>query len=108
MKKNDRLNVLLGFLEENPHDPFTLYGIALEYVSSGDSKASKYFTQLLEEHPDYLPTYYKAAEYFADTGETDKALEIYRKGIDLARQKEEIKTLNELNGAYQNLLFDID
>jgi tetratricopeptide (TPR) repeat protein len=108
MKKNDRLNALLGFLEENPNDAFTLYGIALEYMSSGEPKAQVYFDLLLDNHAEYLPTYYKAAEYFTDQGEFKKAIKIFEKGIALAEKQQELKTLQELKGAYQNLLFEMD
>ena len=108
MKKNDRLKALLQFLEESPDDPFTLYGIALEYAKTDAEEARKYFDILLSDHSDYLPAYYKAGEFYQDLGETEKALEIYNGGIALAEKIKDIKTLAELKNAHQNLLFELD
>ena len=108
MKKNERLEALLNFLKDSPGDPFTIYGIALEYVEVDETEAGKYFGMLLEDHPDYLPTYYKAAEFYAEMGEQEKAIEIYTRGIGLAERMKETKTLAELRNAYQDLMLELD
>jgi len=64
--------------------------------------------KLIEKFPDYLPTYYQAAKLLEEFELEEKALEVYSSGIELAKIQGNHKTLNELNSAYQNLLFEMD
>ncbi len=98
-----RLNQLLSFLEESPDDPFILYALALEYKSSDREQALHYFTRLLNDCPDYLPTYYQAARFCEETNQIPKALELYRKGIDLATRQHDEATRKELQAAFDLL-----
>lgn len=103
----DRLAYLLQLHKDQPDDPFLVYGIALEYKKADSSQAEAYFDLLLNTFPDYLPTYYQAAEYYAEKGSHEEALEIYDKGIHLAASLNEMKTLAELKNAKQNLEIDL-
>ena len=103
----NRLDYLLQLHQEQPNDPFLVYGIALEYKKIASEQTDTYFNLLLQSFPDYLATYYQAAEYFAEKGSYDKALEIYDKGINLATSLNEMKTLAELKNAKQNLEIDL-
>lgn len=95
------LEKLLLFYEEDPTDPFNLYALALEYQKTDTLKAAVFFDNLLNNHPDYLPTYYHAAAFFAELNEIEKAEEIYKKGIQLAKHIGNAKTLGELERAYR-------
>ena len=106
MSNLNRVMQLLEFLREDPDNPFNVYALALEYQSIDPEKASFYFEQLLNSHQDYLPTYSQAAMFFADQGNVEKAKEIYRVGIALARKDQNQHTLKELENAYQNFLFE--
>ena len=103
----NRLDYLLELHQEQPNDPFLVYGIALEYKKIDSNETSIYFDLLLNSFPDYLATYYQAAEYFAEKGSHEKAFEIYDKGISLATSLNEMKTLAELKNAKQNLEIDL-
>jgi Tfp pilus assembly protein PilF len=96
----DRLEQLLGFLAEDPNDPFTLYALALEYRHFDDAKSMEYFNELLSNHPDYIGTYYHAAELFQALGDKQKAEETYRSGLALASNLNDRKALQELQNAY--------
>jgi hypothetical protein len=54
----------------------------------------------LVEHPDYLATYYQAATIYAEREDEKQAAAIFEKGIALAEQRQNEKTLKELKGAY--------
>jgi hypothetical protein len=103
----NRLEYLLQLHKEQPNDPFLVYGIALEYKKIDSDETAIYCDLLLNSFSDYLPTYYQAAEYFAEKGDHEKALEIYDKGIHLAMSLNEMKTLAELKNAKQNLEIDL-
>jgi tetratricopeptide (TPR) repeat protein len=103
----NRLDYLLQLYKEQPDDPFLLYGIALEYKKTDHAETATTFATLLTSFPDYLATYYQAAEYFAEKGLHDKALQVYDSGIALAAAVNEMKTLAELKNARQNLEIDL-
>jgi tetratricopeptide (TPR) repeat protein len=103
----NRLEYLLQLHQEQPNDPFLVYGIALEYKKTDSNQTPVFFDLLLTAFPDYLATYYQAAEYFTEKGFYEKALEIYDTGIHLATSLNEMKTLAELKNAKQNLEIDL-
>lgn len=103
----NRLDYLIQLHKEQPDDPFLLYGMALEYKKTDSSETGLCFDKLLGSFPDYLASYYQAAEYFAEKGFYEKALNIYDRGIHLATSLNKMKTLAELKNAKQNLEIDL-
>jgi tetratricopeptide (TPR) repeat protein len=101
-----RLEQLEQFYREDPHDPFNLYGLALEYLKIEPARAKELFEILLDRHADYIPTYYHAAKLFIDMNERERAIEIYEKGIERARSSNADKALRELRSAYDELMFE--
>lgn len=106
--KNELLQSLITFYQEDPTDPFNVYALALEYAKSDPKEATLYFDKLLDEHPNYLATYYTAAGFFASLEEFEKAGLIYQKGIDLALINKNVKTHQELTRAYRGFLDDLE
>jgi tetratricopeptide (TPR) repeat protein len=104
--KEQRISMLEKYIQDDPHDPFPLYALALEYVEREVEKSVELFDKTLQKFPVYLPTYYHAAALFADLGEIEKAKSLYEKGIQLAQDQKEQKTLNELRAAFQNFRFE--
>ncbi|WP_461133120.1 tetratricopeptide repeat protein [Spirosoma lituiforme] len=105
---NERIQQLIRFVQEEPNEPFNLYALAMEYISSQPAQARLYFDQLLAEHPDYLPTYYHAAALYAERDERERAAELYDKGIRLAKAQQNQKTFLELERAQQAFEDDED
>lgn len=98
---NHRLRQLLGFYEEDPADPFNLYALALEYRNADAEQAAFFFQKLLREFPDYLPTYYPAAQFFAEQSDEATARATFEKGISLALSNGQEKAHHELQAAYR-------
>ena len=101
-----RLQQILQWLENEPNDAFLLYAAATEYKNFDLQKATELFELLLTSHPQYLPTYYHAAQLYIDLKNPVKAEITYKNGIALAKQQKEQKTLAELQSAYNNFLFE--
>lgn len=99
--KNDRIQQLIRFVQEEPGEPFNVYALAMEFLNEQPQQARPYFDRLLTEFPDYLPTYYYAAALYADLNERDRAADLYERGIALARARNNQKTLLELKRAKQ-------
>ena len=106
--KQERLQQLIAFYEEDPTDPFNTYALAMEYLNEDLVEAQKYLEELLEHHPDYLPTYYHAAAVYIDLGNREKTEVTYEKGIELAKKQQNSKAIQELQRAYQTFLDDED
>lgn len=107
MSKN-RLQTLITFYEEEPSDPFNLYALALEYRKHDLHKSNELFDKLLTDFPQYVPSYYHAAQLKTELKQTEAALEIYQKGMTIARQQNEKKAEQELRSALNELMFDLE
>ncbi len=100
-----RLDTLLQFYKDDPADPFNIYALAIEYQKSDVSRAQEYFEILLNQHPDYVPTYYHAAKLFQEAGDIERASKVYEKGIAAAKAKNDMKAARELKSAYDEMMF---
>lgn len=100
---NQRIEKLKELIEEDPTDPFPLYGLAMEWAKESPEKAIPTFERLLNDFPDYLPTYYQAAVILLEVGHLAKAKTVLHNGIKLAEKTRELKTKNELQTQLNNL-----
>jgi tetratricopeptide (TPR) repeat protein len=103
---SDRLKQLTEFYNEDPNDPFNIYGLALEYLKTDSLKSLELFEKLIANHPDYVPTYYHAARLLQDLNERARAIEVYQKGMLIARKANNNKALRELQSAHDELVFE--
>ncbi|MCS7029427.1 MAG: tetratricopeptide repeat protein [Bacteroidia bacterium] len=102
MKAEERLKTLLDFLNQDPNDTFTRYAIATEYNNMGDlDTAQMHYEYLLEHHPDYVGTYYHLGKLYEKKGLTQKAVEIYQKGMRTALNAKNMHAYSELQTAYR-------
>lgn len=97
---NQRLNQILEMLKSEPRDSFLNYALALEYAKENNiSKAIELIQELLSQDENYLGAYYQLGKYYEQNLQKEKAIMIYQKGILIARQQKNNKTLVELNEA---------
>ena len=99
-----RLEQLLAFLKEDPHDPFNLYALATEYVKTDARQALTFYEQLLQQHPGYVPTYYHAAKLYEQLNKPENARETYEKGLQVSLQQNNRHAHRELQSAYNQFL----
>ena len=100
---NERIKKLKELIEDDPSDPFPLYGLAMELVKESPERAIPTFERLLNDFPDYLPTYYQAALILLEIGHTEKAKIVLENGVKLAEKAHELKTKSELQTQLNNL-----
>lgn len=97
---HNRLELIEEMLEKNPDDTFLNYAAALEHKSDGEpKKAIKIFKKIIDQDPEYLPTYYQLGKLLEAEGKTDAAIDVYKKGSKLARKKHDLKAMGELSEA---------
>jgi Tfp pilus assembly protein PilF len=100
----NRLAALLEMLAESPNDSFLRYGIALEYAKADDrKKAIQLIEELIVDQPEYLGAYYQLGQYYEQENESEKAADIYQRGMTLAEKQGNKKTLGELKTALEML-----
>jgi tetratricopeptide (TPR) repeat protein len=100
---SQRIEMLKKLILEEPNDPFYKYGLALEYVHSNRAQSLSLLKELLQTHPDYLPTYYQAGLLGIESGDAEEGQTILKRGIELAQRQRELKTLNELRSLLDSL-----
>jgi Tfp pilus assembly protein PilF len=102
----DRTEKIIDLLKDSPHDNFLRHALALEYVKIGnDVTARNLFEEILTKNSDYVGSYYHLAKLLERNGETDLAMEWYKKGMQATRQAGDNHTFNELQSAYEDLLY---
>ena len=101
-----RIDRIREMLTENPTDSFLQHALALEYIKSGDDEqASSIFEELLNREPGYVGSYYHLAKLLERLGETDKAIVVYKQGMEEAMKAGDNHAFGELRGAYEELTF---
>ena len=103
-----RIKELQKLLKKNPLDPFLIYAMTLEFVGKNNEFCLASFRKLLNEFPDYLPTYYQAAKLFANCGFVEEARATYEIGIEKITLSKNNKALEEIKNAFKNFEFEHD
>jgi tetratricopeptide (TPR) repeat protein len=99
-----RIDALVGFIQQNPKDPFPQYALALEYKNGGrldDAHAT--FDALMTTHPDYTAAYLHAGNTALALGLRDQAKAVYQRGIDVCARRGDAHARGELEGALASL-----
>ena len=101
----NRIEILRGFLKENPNDSFSRYALALEYAKLGQNEdALKEFEGVRKNDPDYLATYYQLGQLYQKLGRAHDAEKTYRTGMTVAAKAGDEHTRSELEAALETLL----
>ena len=100
----DRIATFKTFIARTPTDPFPRYGLAMEYKTRGElAEAWTAFSELLAEFPTYVPTYLMAGGTLAALGRPAEAIEVYRRGVEVAGQQGNQHARGELATALAEL-----
>lgn len=103
-QKKTRRQKLEEFLAKNPNDAFTLYGLALECVNTGDfAAAESHFRALLQSNPDYVPGYQMYAQSLAQNDRAEDARAILTQGIQAAVRLGNQHACSEMEGLLADL-----
>ncbi len=101
----NRIEILRGFLEENPKDSFSRYALALEYVKAGQSDdAVREFETVKKNDPDYVATYFQLGQLYQKLGQPHEAEKTFLTGITAASRAGDEHTKSELEAALEALL----
>ncbi|RAJ06999.1 tetratricopeptide repeat protein [Chitinophaga skermanii] len=102
----ERIEKLKSFLAETPNDSFLKHALALEYIKLGnDDDAQKLFEDILANEPHYVGSYYHLGKLFERKGDQQAAILTYEKGMHIAKEAREMHAYNELQAAYEDLVY---
>lgn len=103
---SERIEKLKEFLKASPGDCFLNHALALEYVKLGqDHDARTLFETNLQNDPGYIATYYHLGKLLERLGAQQQAISIYENGMKAAKDAKDMHTYNELQGAYEDLVY---
>jgi Tfp pilus assembly protein PilF len=98
------LDILRELLEKQPGDTFVRYGLAMELVSLGrPDEALAEFEHIVAAAPDYLAAYYPMGKLLETLNRKEEAGSMFRKGMEVGRQKGDLHTVTELQEALDGL-----
>lgn len=87
-------------VEQDPTSAFGRYGLAMEYVNTGNLEAAvEQFSALLGHNPNYAAGYFHGGQTLEKLGRIDDAKDLYRRGITVTTATGDGHTRSELEGA---------
>ena len=101
----DRLQRLREMLAQQPTDSFLNHALALEEIKLGnEATARTLFESILQRDPQYIGSYYHLGKLLERQGDETAAIEVFERGMEVAQKLGDQHALNELRGAYDNLI----
>jgi Tfp pilus assembly protein PilF len=95
-----RIDLISEMLNKNPEDSYLRYAIAIEYLNIGDrNRAIKELTIITKNDKSYMASYYQLGTLLEQKGAKKKAIDVYKSGYEVAKKKNDIKTMGELSEA---------
>jgi Tfp pilus assembly protein PilF len=99
-----RIEKLLEYMQTADKDSFLQHALALEYIKIGeDEKARNLFNELLHREPTYVGSYYHLGKLLERIGDFDKAIRIYKRGMEEAKKAGDNHAYNELMAALEDI-----
>jgi Tfp pilus assembly protein PilF len=99
-----RIEKLLEFMKTSGKDSFLQHALALEYIKIGkDEEARSLFNEILLREPTYIGSYYHLGKLLERVGEFDKAIRVYKRGMEEAKRAGDNHSYNELMGALEDI-----
>jgi len=103
-QKKTRRQLLEEFVDKDPNDAFSRYGLALDCMNSGDAAAADtHFRELLQRNADYVPAYLMYAQLLVRESRADEAKQILNTGITIASQKGNAHAKSEMESLFSEL-----
>jgi len=101
----ERIQVLVGALKEDPNDPLGYFLVGIEYYKIGryDDAASAY-RRAIELMDDYTAAYRDLGKALRDAGRREEAIAAFERGIAVAQRTHDVQTMKEMQVFLRRLL----
>jgi tetratricopeptide (TPR) repeat protein len=98
------MEVLKAMVAQNPGDAFARYGLAMEFVRTGElASAVGEFRTLLEHNPNYAAAYFHGGQVLEKLGDVEQARAFYEKGVEVTGRTGDRHARSELQAALDML-----
>ena len=99
-----RIEKLQEYMKTSGKDSFLQHALALEYIKVGDDdEARKLFNEILLREPTYVGSYYHLGKLLERVADFERAIRVYKRGMQEAKKAGDNHSYNELNGALEDL-----
>ncbi len=99
-----RIEKLLEFMKTADKDSFLQHALALEYIKAGDDdEARKLFNEILLREPSYVGSYYHLGKLLERVADFDRAIRVYKRGMEEAKKAGDTHSYSELQGALEDI-----
>lgn len=106
---NTNIPILAARVKENPTDSFSKFALALELLKEEKRGQAKMLFESIEaQDPEYVGVYYHLGKLYSEIEENKKALETYKKGIEVSIRLGDLHARSELQGALLNLEIELE
>ncbi|MEW6773246.1 MAG: tetratricopeptide repeat protein [Bacteroidota bacterium] len=103
-----RKDEIIEMLKKEPDDVFLNYALAMEYLAeNNEHRALQQFEKVLQLDNSHIAAYYQCGMIYFNLNNKEKSLEYLRKGLDIARQKNDLKNIAEFQSAITNIENDL-
>ena len=95
-----RRETLKNMLEHDPAHQFARFGLAMDYVGTGElSEAVAEFERLLQHDPNYVAGYFHGGQALEKLGRADEARQMYQRGLTACTRVGDAHTRSEIQAA---------
>ena len=100
----NRIEKLLEFMKTSDKDSFLQHALALEYIKvDQDEEARKLINEILLREPTYVGSYYHLGKLLERAGDFDKAVRVYKRGMEEAKAADDNHSYSELMMALEDI-----
>jgi Tfp pilus assembly protein PilF len=104
MMKQERIKALAELLTRDPNDSFSRYALAVEYTSEGNTdQAIVELKEVIKRDAAYVAAYRQLGQVYLKLNKTKEAKKFYRKGIDLAKQANDLHAKQEMEEELEDI-----
>ncbi len=99
-----RRQQLEEMIADDPQDAMSRYFLAMDYAAAGQSEeALRGFEEMFALTPEYVPAYLQAGQLLVRVGRPGEAADVFRQGIQVARQQNDEHAAGEMEAFLQQL-----
>lgn len=103
LTRTPRMSQIEGLLADDPTDAFLRYGLAMEYVSTGDEKtAAEHLLRLTMDTP-YVPAFLQAGQVLNRLNRVSEACDVLRRGIATAKAQSDSHAEGEMTALLMSI-----
>ncbi len=104
--QNNRLEKLQEMLEESPNDIFLNYAVAMEFKGKNRFDLfQKQLEKVLTLDENHVASLYQLGLLLSENQQIEQAIILLEKGLNLAKEKKDMKTYNEFKSLLDELLY---